>query len=62
MNPIYLYPTEEVQYSPESEMSPYFDYFGVLSPIDSEYFNYSDCEEFYKAPVPENLVLADFVL
>jgi len=43
-------------------MSPYFDYFGVLSPIDSEYFNYSDCEEFYKAPVPENLVLADFVL
>lgn len=45
-------------------MSPFFDEsVGFSVPQEQELlnYNYSDCEEFFKAPVPDQPVLADFV-
>jgi len=63
VNPIYFFPAEEmVQNSPGSDVLPFFDEnVGFTTPLEYEYLNYSDCEEFFKAPVPDQPVLADFV-
>jgi hypothetical protein len=63
VNPIYFFPAEEmVQPSPGSEMSPFFDSsVGFSVPPEHECLNYSDCEEFFQAPVPDQPVLADYV-
>jgi len=67
VNPIYFFPAEEeeiVQNSPGSETSPFFDASVGLAEgysVPQEGLTYSDCEECYKAPVPEQLLLADFV-
>merc|ERR1719427_541265 len=63
VNPIYFFPAKEmVQNSPGSDVSPFFDEnVGFTTPLEYEYLNYSDCEEFFKAPVPDQPVLADFV-
>jgi len=45
-------------------MSPFFDASVGLAEgysVPQEGLTYSDCEECYKAPVPEQLLLADFV-
>jgi len=57
VNPIYFFPSQEiVQNSPGEEHEE-----NVPSPLVSECLNFSDCEEFFKAPVPDQPVLADFV-
>jgi len=53
VNPIYFFPSEE-------EVPPFYDE-SVPSPLECECLNFSDCEEFFKAPVPDQPVLADFV-
>lgn len=43
-------------------MSPFFDSsVGFSVPPEHECLNYSDCEEFFQAPVPDQPLLADFV-
>jgi len=57
VNPIYLFPVGE--FSPTGEMSP-LDQNGAVG-VPYEYLDYSDSEEFFRAPVPAQPVLADYV-
>lgn len=62
LNPIYFFPAEEqiLQNSPDESDSKVFDKSGLINEQDL-LTSYSDYEEYYHAPVPEHLVLADFV-